>query len=231
MAGGYSVAQTGEWGWLRGVLEKVTERLDELERPSGTQTAEALKTIRALVDDLAAEVAALAASGVTWAGPVSTAGSLSAGGSITAAGPVSLVDTYNFDVTSLPGQRRTMSVHVSGRVGQTVSTKTKKTNEVPFPVPAAAFLELGRYLFQMKAQIDIRDNPDNPYYDPNYEVPWEPGYFAEELQAAGLGMFVYTNEDGTAAGINYDLFAAVGFGVVGADHETRISFLEALAGS
>jgi len=220
MAGGYTVADDGEFGRLTRILGDLQVQVRELGRPTGGQFADQLARLNALYYDLAAEVAALAASGVTWAGPVNTSGAL------TAAGPVNLVDPYNFDVTTLPGARRTVSVHVSGRFGQTVSTIVKKTNLGQLPFSAADILAVSPYVFEYRAQIDIRDNPNNPYYDAQYEVPTELGMMAEHLLERGMGLFVYMNEDGTAADINYALFGAVASLVIGHDHEARLAALE-----
>jgi hypothetical protein len=214
MSGGYSTPDIGSFRKLFTTLSGMQDQTREIGRPTGTQTAQALKQLRVLV------------SGLLNATDISVSGNIAAGGDLTAGGAVSAIDPYNFDVTTLPGSRRTVSVHVSGRFGQTVSSIVKKTNLGELPFTAADLLAIAPYVFEYRAQIDIRDNPKNPCFNPEYEVPTELGLMAEHLVDRGLDLFVYLNEDGSPADINYALFGAVASLVVGADHERRLAALE-----
>jgi len=231
---------------VREELGKMWDQIRTLQQPNGTSLVGLVQQVQEAVANIAANVGtavtAYLSSGFTTgsmtatgnvdvAGNAGVGGDLEVGGALQVDGEANLggltsLGVYNTDVSALGGTRRTNWTHQSGVVGYAPSTVAKKTNIEPFPAPAAAFLECGARIFQYKAVIDIRDNPDNPNHDPTMEVPIEPGYLAEELIAAGLGMFVFTNDDGSPAGINYDYFAAVGFGVVGRDHEERIAQLE-----
>lgn len=56
MAGGYTVPNTGDFGELIGRLSDLERRLGELERPTGTQKAQAVATLIAQQAELAAIV-------------------------------------------------------------------------------------------------------------------------------------------------------------------------------
>lgn len=212
-------------------LGEVKRRLSELEAPTGTQVFEALQKVQQLIADIGIYVDAYLATGFTTGsmnatGSVNVGGSLDVAGSITGDVGVASVGVFNNDLAAISGTRRTQWIHQSGAMGYASSSITKKTNLTPFPVDADAFMSVAPYLFQYKALIDIRDNPENPNHDPDLEVPFEPGFIAEELDAAGLGMFVFREADGTPAGINYDMFAAVGFSVIARNHEERLRAIE-----
>ena len=234
MAGGYTVPPVGDFGELINRLKSIQIRLDELERPTGSQVFETLDKLNLLINDLAAQVAAIAASGATWAGPVSTtgavtAGNVTSGGTGTFATGVNSVGAYNLDVSLLAGARRTGWWHVSGAAGYAPSTLATKTDVDGYGAKSAQFLACMPVVFHYIGQLDIRDNPLNPQYDPDYVVPLEVGHLAELLIANGLGAFVFTDEHGKPAGINMAEFAAVGFVIVGRDHEARLRLLEARA--
>lgn len=222
MAGGYVPYDPSELGELRSGLREIQDRLAELEAPTGSQTAEALSQIRALVNNLAAEVAALAASGVTWAGPVTTSGEGDFAAGLRSTGAAAL------DLSTISGSRQPAWQHIaSGRYGYAPSTLAEKRNVRPVPFTAAEVLAVAPRVFWYRGQLDIRDNPDNPAYNPEHQVPDEIGLIAEELIAAGLEIFVVVDDDGTPRGVHYELFGAVAALVVGADHEARIAALEA----
>lgn len=222
MPGGFVTPATGDFGELFRVIKQMQRDIAEIGRPSGTQTAQAVQQLRNLIDGLLTQV-----NGI-FSGYVQAGGNItSTGGTGNFSAGVTSVGAYNTDVVALGGSRRGAWLHVNGELGYASSSVTKKANIRDFPLPAAAFLKHGAHVFNYKSMIDIRDNPENPAYNPDLVVPFEPGHLAEELIDAGLGMFVFFDEDGTPAGINYDMFAAVGFSVVGRDHEARIAALEA----
>lgn len=203
MAGGYVVPPVGDFAVLRDRLRDVDRRLDELERPTGTQTAQAVAQIRSLVEDLVDTVNALAASGVTWEGPVDTSGT------VTADTGINSVGAYNLDVTTLAGARRGAWWHVSGAAGYAPSTRVRKQNIRDAEFRPEQFMAIAPKMFEYRAQADIRDNPENPQYDPNYEVPVEVGLIAEDLVEAGLDAFVFVDDKGDPAGIDYATFGAI----------------------
>jgi hypothetical protein len=82
-------------------------------------------------------------------------------------------------------------------------------------------------MFAYITQLEIRDNPDNEFYDPEYEVPDEAGLFAEDLIRNGLESFVIYDSDGvTPAGVDYAGFGAVANLVAVRDLHERLTRLE-----
>jgi hypothetical protein len=157
----------------------------------------------------------------TWDKPVATTGTGQFDTGVTSIG------AYGTDITLLPGLRSDLWVHAGGTFGQTVSTIAKKMNLGQVPFAAADVLACVPFVFEYIGQVEIRDNPDNPYFDPAYVVPLEIGMMAEHLVERGLDLFVYFEEDGrTPRGINYALFGAVCALVVGRDHEERLANTE-----
>lgn len=212
------------------VIKDTRRQLRSLQRPDGTRLAALLAQVQAAIANLNAGVAtafaALIASGFSTPGTI-TAGNLTSGGTVTGAAGVNSIGSYNLDVSTLAGTRRTMWIHQSGAMGYAPSTREKKTNIRPYDKPASAFLACQPKMFEYIAQIDIRDNPENPDYDPAYVVPTDVGELAEDLLDNGLGEFVfYETDTTTVAGIDYISFCAVGMLVIGIDHETRIKALE-----
>lgn len=227
MAGGYDVPTAGEFGELQRRLRELERRTGILEAPTGSQTAETLVTLKALVEDLVETVNSLAASGVTWEGPVSTSGGVTASGEGNFATGLRSTGAAALDISTLSGSRQPAWQHIAtGRYGYAPSTIAEKRNLRPVPFSAADILAVAPRLFWYRGQLDIRDNPDNPGYDPSYVVPDEIGLIAEELIAAGLEIFVVRGEDGVVRGVHYELFATVAALVVGADHERRLRELE-----
>lgn len=209
MSGGYVTYDQSEVGELRSQLREIRDRLSELEAPTGSQTADTLATLKMLVDDLVDTVNSLAASGVTWAGPVSTSGDVTASGTVTGTAGINSIGAYNLDVTTLPGLRRGAWWHQSGAAGYAPSTRTRKQHIRDAGFTAAQFMSIAPKVFEYRAQADIRDNPQNPLYDPQYVVPLEVGLIAEDLVDAGLGAFVFNDEFGQPAGIDYATFGAI----------------------
>lgn len=225
MGNGYSLPERDPLGQVAKALRDGSRRLGEVETQRGTQLYDTIAELRSVVDNLAATIATLSSSGATWYGPVSTTGS------VTANAGMSSVGVYGLDVSGLAGARRTNWTHVSGAIGYAPSTITKKANLVEFPIQAEKFLACGPVLFQYKALLEQRDNPDHPNFNPLLDVHMEPGHIAEWLIENDLGMFVFYDQadDGSVspAGINYDYFAAVGFVVVGRAQQGQIDDLYA----
>jgi len=164
----------------------------------------------------------LASSGTTWAGPVASPSFVTALTG-TFSSSLSSVGAYNTDVSLLAGARQTVWQHNSGIYGFAPSSITTKTNLKPVPFTAADVRAVSPFMFQYKAQLAIREDPENEQYNPDYKVPWEIGLMAEHLIAHNMSCFVFWDEDGvTPRGINYDLFGAIAPLVVLADQEARL---------
>lgn len=244
----HSLAESDPWARRVSGSAKNNERdIASLRTQSVAQnqaTAASLDALRQqiaatqqLLNDLAAEVEQISQSGATWMGPVNTVGTVQAatvqGGTVHSTGPATVDGTFTSagvaltDITTIPGTRTSVWVHDSAYVvGQTSSTIRKKTNLETVPFTAAQFRSVQPYLFQYKAQLAIRDDPENPYYDPDYEPTMEVGLMAEHLVEAGLGAFVLYDSDGLPANIDYAAFGAVAAIVIARDLDQRLSALE-----
>lgn len=222
MAGGYTVPDLDVVEQLMSAIRKVQRDIRELAMPTGSEIADSLATLQALVDGLLTQVNGIYSGYVQAGGNItSTAGTGSFAVGLTSPG------VYTTDITLLPGARTSAWVHNTGVLGQTISSITKKTNLQQVPFTASQFLSVLPFIYEYKGQVDIRDNPENEYYDPKYVVPHEVGMMAEHLIDAGLEIFVEYDEDSQPNGIRYELFGAVAALVIGADHEERLKKLEA----
>lgn len=258
MAGGYKAPRDG-MEKLTGTLGDQRTRLRDLERPTGTSLNSLVDWVRqtlanitnqvntiasnwmatnaytrAQVDAKVASPGAISPTTVNASGAVSgSSGAFSGavtGGSGTFSSSLSSPGAYTTDVSTLPGARQTVWQHNSGVYGFAPSTLAMKTNLGPVPFTADDVRAVSPYVFQYKSQLAIRDDPENPYYDPTYEPSWEIGLMAEHLIEHKMGCFVFFEEDGvTPKGINYDLFGAIAPLVVLADQEARLKALEATA--
>lgn len=172
--------------------------------------------------------ASLSVSGTATAGGFSTGGAVSAGGGVSGASgtfssSLNSVGAYNTDVSTLPGARQTVWQHNSGVYGFAPSTREAKVNLSDLPFTASDARAVRGYLFQYRGQLAIRNDPENPNYDPEYTVPWDVGLMAEDLIAHNMACFVVFEEDGvTAKTINYDLFGAIVPLVLDADLDARL---------
>lgn len=191
MAGGYPSIDPSEMGELRSSLRSIFDRLDELESPTGTQTAEAVAQIRTLVEDLVDTVNALAASGVTWEGPVLTAGDVNGGALYS--------QTINTNITAT-------RVAVWGRMsdgflGTATSSEKRKANIRPLDVDPEAVLSIEPVYYQWIEQLEERERraglpASDPEFQADMHVSTEVGMIAERLHEAGLWQFVvYARND------------------------------------
>lgn len=200
---------------LRQQLRELARQVAELQRPDGTQNSDALQQLRDLVDGILAQT------------DINATGNANIGGTLTATAGISSTGVYNLDVSTLPGSRRTNWTNVNGAIGYAPSTRRKKTRIRRAGYKAAQFLAVIPYLFEYIAQREIRDDPDNPYFDPTYVVPTEHGVMAEQLIENGLEDFVnFDEETGEPTDVDYAGFAALAVLTIGADHEARLRALE-----
>lgn len=203
MAGGYETPPVGDFAVLRAGLREVVRRLDVLERPTGTQTAEALRTLTELVEGLLEQTSLAVTNNIT------AGGTITGQGVVTGVAGINSVGAYNLDVTTLAGSRRGAWWHQSGAAGYAPSTRERKQNIRSADFRPEQFMVIAPKVFEYRAQADIRDNPENPQHDPNYVVPLEVGLIAEDLIEAGLGAFVFEDDEGRPAGIDYATFGAI----------------------
>jgi hypothetical protein len=244
MAGGYSTPPGDGFDRIVQEFRELWRRLGELERPTGTSLNSLVAQVQAALANINATVtAAIAANSYTKAqvdSKVASPGAISpttvaatgavSGSSGAFSSSLSSPGAYTTDVSTLPGARQTVWQHNSGVYGFAPSSIVTKTNLGPVPFTADDVRAVSPFIFQYKAQLAIRDDPENAFYDPGYGPSWEIGLMAEHLIAHNMACFVFFEEDGeTPKGINYDLFGAIAPLVVLADQERRLVELEARA--
>ena len=153
-----------------------SRRISELERPTGTNIASLVDQVQAALVNLNATV--IMAN-------LSASGNVTASGHVNGIGGLRSVGAFNTDITVYPGARQPMWQNNNGIIGYAPSTQVKKTNIRDVPFTAEDVRACTPSMFSYIAQMQIRDDPNNEFYDPEYEVPAEAGLFAEELIAHG----------------------------------------------
>jgi hypothetical protein len=170
---GYATAPGDAYDRLFTALLQIQRRLSELERPDGTQTAEALQQIRDIID------------GIIGATNISVPGNISAGVQVSSPNLIGTnVYTTNGPTTVHTGPRVAAWLLNAGGLVGTASSRRFKDNIVPAGIDPAAVLSIGVKEYQYKAELAKRAA------DPNYHVATEVGMIAEDLHRAGLWQFV-----------------------------------------
>ncbi|GAA1323195.1 hypothetical protein ACFSWE_08670 [Leucobacter albus] len=194
---------SGEMGEFRDMLRQLLKRLDELEKPTGTQLSQTVKKIFALFESLDEQVAnSIAANSYTkneidakftavntrtW--PMNQ---------ITGMLPISQGGTgsgnaYNQDLATVT--RRQAWVGENGTLGFALSTFKRKANVQEANLPVDALLGLPVQTFQ--------------YRTPDGDAPiqlsgWDLGFVAEDVKALGLESFLYLSPSGDLEGFSYE---------------------------
>lgn len=220
---GYGSAPGDEYNQIFALLKDFGRRIAELERPTGTQTASLVQQLFDIVNGLAS------------ATDISVSGTVTAGGNITSTAgrgtfAAALVSTgaAATDLSALAGLRQTVwqlyTGSNAGMYGYAPSTLASKTNlSESLPFTAADVYATIPYMYEYIGQVAIRDDSDNPDYDPDYVVPTEIGLMAEHLVARNMGAFVVFNEDGSPKTIDYASFGAIANLVAIRDLNERLS--------
>lgn len=223
-------------------LDDIARRLSILEAPSGESLASTVQKLTDLVSNLQAKVDEYLASRYTneqidafvagrapvvhthdqadvtgaWTKAVDTASG------VTAQGPVLFPDAYGFEITYT---RKTAWLGDDGRLGFASSSARQKTAIQPASEePLLALLDIEPKNFRYRAEIRRRTS-ERINHGRDYVPPIELGLIAEELDAAGLGAFVYHDEQGRPEGIEYGMLT-VALLSIARNHERRIAALE-----
>lgn len=237
------------WGrYIDGAVTNLRSAIDLLAQRTGNSSgalntsydslASQLKSLADLTVGLAQTVADLSASGATWYGPVDTTGTVAAG-TVTSSGNVSAGGGGDFasslksagaagtDLSTVSGLRQNAwQMYTGGSTGlygyapSTIASKANLSERLPFT--AADIYAVTPYVYEYIGQVAIRDDPDNPEYDPKYDVPMEIGLVAEHLIAHNMSIFVVFNEDGSPKTIDYATFGAVAALVAARDLNARL---------
>lgn len=212
-----------ELGDLIDELDDIQRRLRTIEAPSGEALGNTVAKLAALVADIQAQLDAYLAGRYTNAqidskdaavqaqisptanAAVSSAfaGSPTVGGNLQVNGELRVPNAYGFDITYT---RRTAWWGNDGRAGYASSSRTKKTSIRPAnAAELAALLDVEPKSFIYRPEIARRTRlriNDGIDYVPAREL----GLLAEELDEAGLGFFVYHNDEtGEPEGIEYGM--------------------------
>lgn len=203
--------------WLKRQLDGIREVLRELSQPGSGQIYQQLSEIQSLVNDLAARVNALAASGVVWQGPVSTTGNVTAAGRVTSASALRSPGSRSYVVQGGGlGSYAGAWIDGDGTVGISPSSIRFKTDIEQWMPDIERLLLLRAVLFR---------------YDPavfggmDADAPKQLGFIAEELDALGFPEFIFYDGDGLIEGINYDRIT-VALLVLAQWQEARLQLVE-----
>lgn len=197
---------------LAGELAELRRRLDLLEAPSGTQAFRTVAKLELLVADIQAQLAIFNASqysnaqvdakDAAVAAQIQPAIDATLATNVTVGGALYVPNAYNFDITYT---RRTGWWGNDGRAGYASSSRRKKTSIKPADESQLlALLDVEPKAFRYRAEI-LRRTALRINAGEDYVPAVELGLIAEELDAAGLGFFVYHDEDGQAEGIEYGM--------------------------
>lgn len=204
-------------GVVRDLIKEILRRLDELEKPTGTQLSRIVEEVRSLVDSLdarvqeyittysmtRAEIIGLAWLGVLQPGKGGTGTSNASGNIFTSGGPWYAV-----------------YVKTNGEMGHAPSLRALKRDiRVAFfgtadPDPMS-FLEFPVMKYRFKDDVDEHGDEAIAQY----------GLIAEDLEAAGLEPLLIRDEEGNLFGIAYDRIWMMHHEILRAQ-QARIDMLE-----
>lgn len=204
MGNGYPPSKGDEFAEFAAAIRGILSRLRELETMRGSQIYESVKELRSIVENLEQTIEDLSASGATWFGPVSTSGA------VTANTMVNSIGAYNNDITAT---RRGAWWRSNGDAGYASSSIHKKNLIDGIDAPdIMALLEAAAVstYYQYLAELDKRDNPDNPEYDPDYHVATEWGGIAQWFDALGLWQVVVYENHSEPVAIHYEMTGMLG---------------------
>lgn len=163
------------------------------------------------------------AAGLSWDGLTWVTGQkLTSLGNIEAAGALRSIAAWAYNITTA---RRSVFMDENGYLGHQDSSRRFKTNINPADVDPEAILRIVAVLYEHKAEIARRDDPDAPdYIGPDYHVSTNFGVIAEQVAELGLWEVVYWDENGDPLGVHYDLLGL--YAIVAAQHlQSRIDGL------
>lgn len=201
-------------GELVDELDDIQRRLSIVEAPSGEALSSTVAKLRALVEDIQAQLDAWTATRYTNAqidGKIDAKAAnpgniapvnVTASGDMSVAGIFRNITAYNTDITYT---RRTAWLGNDGRLGYASSSRDKKMGIEPADeARLARLLDIVPKSFFYRAEIARRTRMRiNEGVD--YVPPREVGLIAEELDDAGLHEFVIYDEDGKPEGIEYGM--------------------------
>lgn len=204
---------------LRDMERRLNLRIDRRAAFDGTQLTRTVQKLEELIAGLLSQV-----NGI-FSGYVQAGGNITAGGTGSFAAGLTSTGAAALDLSTIPGTRQITYQHVaSGRFGfapSRVESKIDLSEVLPFT--AADVYQAIPYVWHYVNQVAIRDDPENEYFDPTYEVPLEIGLVANYLIENNLSAFVVFNEDGSPKTVDLALFGAVANLVAVRDLDRRLT--------
>lgn len=206
-------ALPSELGFLIDILDDYERRLRLLESPSGEALSSTVAKLTALVANIQAQLDAWTASRYNNATIDAKDAAVQAqinpsiaavlAGNVTIGGALYSTNAYGTDLT---GTRRTAWWQSDGRAGYASSSRRKKTAIRPADEEQlVALLDVEPKSFRYRAEIAKR-TARRINAGEDYVPAVELGLIAEELDDAGLGFFVYHNDEtGEAEGVEYGM--------------------------
>lgn len=215
-------------------LRGLKDRLDILEAPSGTSLYQTVDKLKALVEDIQAQLDAYMASRYTnaqidskdaaVAAQIQPAIDAALGGNVTVGGEFRAPNAYGFEITYT---RRTAWLGNDGRLGYASSAVEGKTRIKPADIDTAGILSLTprsfyyRGAIRRRTALRINEGID---YKPEREV----GLLAHEVDEVAPWL-VYHDAEGNAEGVEYAMLPVALLAIV-RDQERRLRALEGSAG-
>lgn len=199
MAGGYVVADGGEYGKLVRLISDIQTQIRELGRPTGGQFAEQLTTLRNLVDGLIAQVNG------------NFSGYLTVAGQATVNGPI-----FSPHALANPVVTGYFALYVNSdaRIGRTVSARRYKQDIAAWTPDVQGIFALQLVTYRLKSEVALKGD--------DASLEW--GLVAEELIELGLDWLVL-RIDGKVEGIAYERLALALLPAI-QDQERRLLALE-----
>lgn len=196
---GYDSPQGDEIKQLFTEIKNIAGRVSELERPTGTQRADALQQIRDLVNGIIAQTNISVSGNVTAGGTVS-GGTVTSSGDIVSAGR----GTFTGGITSADVRSRTVTVSYSavyadgsGVLGANTSRVSVKQDFEPADASAEvdALLRVGMLRFRYVDAVDQLGD----------DAPVVLGSIVEYFaRIPALAQYVFTDSEGVPLGIAWE---------------------------
>lgn len=194
MSGGFRTPDDDVIDTLTRMLSELRAQVNELARPSGTQTADAVQKLMQLVNDLPGQIYAVLATAVNT-GTLTTTGNAIIGGNATVAGNVTGGNVFAQSIaTNITAGRVTVWGRTSdGFLGTATSSERFKTNIRPVDIDskADAICQIVVSYFEYIDEVRKRDDPDYEFYvGAHYHVGTNMGAIAERMHELGLWEWV-----------------------------------------
>lgn len=205
MAGGYTVPPTGDYGLQIQQLQEIRNRVAELERPTGSQIAEAVQKLQELVDGLITQV-----NGI-FSGYVQAGGNIVAGGRVVGQTGISSLPVYSNILTTAFRAVYVTQTGSSGDFGYVPSSRQFKQDELPAPNQLEAALAIQVVTFRYKQAVEELGDAA--------QVEW--GVIAEDIHALGFHWLIDYDDEGKPFGVKKEQLIFAFIPVI-QDHEARL---------